>query len=169
MAAETPEPTLDDLLTACDVAEDAGVPPKVVETLREMVRRHSEIEQKAIDNGISIELGNLIARQLTPMQRAFFPGGSCHGLMSPGDDLIDDGIPALIAEVERLREGLHRGRDYVAALEEMVRRRDVALWEQCGVTIAEPSPPARPDVFDPLPPIRLRDTPARRDHAPNHV
>jgi hypothetical protein len=33
---ETPEPTLDDLLAACDLAEEAGVPPAVVEMLREI-------------------------------------------------------------------------------------------------------------------------------------
>jgi hypothetical protein len=97
---------------------------------------------------------------------------ACDFVEEAGYGSVADQLRAIVrahVEVVRLTEGLHRGRDYVAALEEMVRRRDVALWEQCGVTIAEPSPPARPDVFDPLPPIRLRDTPARRDHAPNHV
>jgi hypothetical protein len=37
-APETPEPTLDDLLAACDLAEEAGVPPAVVAELRSMVR-----------------------------------------------------------------------------------------------------------------------------------
>jgi hypothetical protein len=34
---EIPEPTLDDLLAACDVAEEAGAPPAVVEILRRIV------------------------------------------------------------------------------------------------------------------------------------
>jgi hypothetical protein len=35
MAAETSEVTEDNLLAACDVAENAGVPPKVVAALRQ--------------------------------------------------------------------------------------------------------------------------------------
>jgi hypothetical protein len=31
---ETTEPTLDDLLTACDLAEEGGAPPKVVAALK---------------------------------------------------------------------------------------------------------------------------------------
>jgi hypothetical protein len=33
---ETPEPTLDDLLVACDLAEEAGAPPAVADMLREI-------------------------------------------------------------------------------------------------------------------------------------
>jgi hypothetical protein len=35
-APETPEPTLDDLLTACDLAEEGGAPPAVAQMLREI-------------------------------------------------------------------------------------------------------------------------------------
>jgi hypothetical protein len=34
---ETPDPTLDDLLATCDLAEEAGAPPAVVEILRRIV------------------------------------------------------------------------------------------------------------------------------------
>jgi hypothetical protein len=37
VAPKTPEPTLADLLAACDLAEEAGVPPAVVEILRRIV------------------------------------------------------------------------------------------------------------------------------------
>jgi hypothetical protein len=108
MAAETPEPTLDDLLTACDAAEEAGVPPMVVDHLRLIVRTRDHVEQEAIDNGISIELGRRISEQINGLDAAFRSGGTCHGVLSPGADLIDDGIPSLIAEVAHLRDELAR-------------------------------------------------------------
>jgi hypothetical protein len=44
MAAETPAPTLDDLLAACDLAEEGGAPPAVVAALRDAARIRAVVE-----------------------------------------------------------------------------------------------------------------------------
>jgi hypothetical protein len=47
--------------------------------------------------------GSAIEAQLDTLRAAFNPGGACDGLLQLGQNLIADGIPALVAELTRLR------------------------------------------------------------------
>jgi hypothetical protein len=40
-----PQPTLDDLLAACDIAEEGGAPPEVVRVLRNAARNHMTLSE----------------------------------------------------------------------------------------------------------------------------
>jgi hypothetical protein len=85
-APETPEPTLNDLLTACDLAEEAGAPVAVLEELRRIVGLGARVEGK-----------------LPLLIDAFNPGGIMQHWGRSIGDVIADGIPALVAELTRLR------------------------------------------------------------------
>jgi hypothetical protein len=162
-----PEPTLADLLAACDLAEEAGAPPAVVEILRRIVtvsagvppgakgrrargpdsstplpwysaRTHPDtsIGRTSIKHHPTIVMGadglivancrvegrsgeecrdnagrivtdswagSAIEAQMDTLRAAFNPGGACDGLLQLGQNLIADGIPALVAELTRLR------------------------------------------------------------------
>jgi hypothetical protein len=172
-APAPPEPTLDNLLAACDLAEEAGAPPAVVEILRRIVtvsagippgaqgrrargpdsstplpwysaRTHPDtsIGRTSIKHHPTIVMGadglivadcrvegrsgeecrdnagrivtdswagSAIEAQMDTLRAAFNPGGACDGLLQQGQNLIVDGIPALIAEVTRLQHA--RARD----------------------------------------------------------
>jgi hypothetical protein len=166
---EIPKPTLDDLLAACDLAEEAGAPPAVVEILRRIVavsagvppgaqrlsrilgpdsstplpwyserthpdtsigrtslRHHPMIvmgadglivadcrvegrsAEECRDNAGRIVTDSFVGpdleAQLDTLRAVFLPGGACDGLLQPGQNLIADGIPVLIAEVTKMRE-----------------------------------------------------------------
>jgi hypothetical protein len=109
-APETPEPTLDDLLAACDLIEEAGAPPAVLQELRRIVG-----------------LGARVAGQLPVLIDAFNPGGIMQHWGASIGDVIADGIPALIEEVRMLRtenEGWNR---IAATMQDQPLRHDPTL------------------------------------------
>jgi hypothetical protein len=107
---EIPEPTFYDLLAACDLIEEAGAPPAVLQKLRRFV-----------------DFGNRVAGQLPVLIEAFNSGGIMQHWGRGVGDVIADGIPALIEEVRMLRaenEGWNR---IAATMQDQPLRHDPTL------------------------------------------
>jgi hypothetical protein len=75
---------------------------------------------------------------------------ACDYLEDTGYGSVADRLRVIVrahVEVEQLKGRLRQAQEYVAALEDMVRRRDEFIWECLGFTLAEREPPPSPFGF----------------------